>query len=147
MRHHLRELLRVWEIHLGRAIPVLSPRTGQHEIDAPAAASRAHQPLDPVADGCRGTVFRRHGDDIGLSPVPACVALHDQPHLGSGGAAQGRRRARVTLHLAAGTARNSYRTLPGTAGAVNLISPDGSPLHFEPGAARILALFASSRQT
>ena len=60
--------MRVRKVILGHS----SPRTGEHEIDAPAAALRAHQPLDPIAHRQIGAVASNLFGRVGLETfVPA----------------------------------------------------------------------------
>ena len=61
-----------------------SPRTGEHEIDAPAAALRAHQPPDPIAHRQIGAVASDLFGRVGLDPMPAIAAPNNQPYLRGG---------------------------------------------------------------
>ena len=58
------------------------PLAGDDEIDPPAVALAADEPLVPVRDRHLGAVARRHLVRIGLDLVPAIAAPYDQPHPG-----------------------------------------------------------------
>ena len=77
-----------------------SPRTGEHEIDAPAAALRTHQQPDPIAHRQIGAVASNLFGRVGLDPMPAIAAPNNQPHLRSGRAAERCRRTGVGFHRA-----------------------------------------------
>ena len=98
---------------------------------APNAALSRHEQNSP---GFAVNPRCSHGGDVGLGDagtmLPKVAGVPE-----------------ITLHLTAGTARNSYITNPPRHPRSRQSDLPPQPLHFEPGAARILALFASSRQT
>jgi len=55
---------------------------GDHHVDIPAAAFRAHQPLAPVGYGRLGAIPLGHLSRIGLDAVPAGLAPDDEPNIG-----------------------------------------------------------------
>ena len=61
-----------------------SPRTGEHEIDAPAAALRAHQPPDPIAHRQIGAVASNLVSGVELNLVSAVPAPDNQLYLRGG---------------------------------------------------------------
>jgi hypothetical protein len=72
--------------------------TSYDEINPPAAALGADEPLVPVGDGHLGSVALGHRGRVGLGLVPAIETPHDQPHPRHCGVAQGHRRAAVCVH-------------------------------------------------
>jgi len=58
--------------------------TGEHEIDAPAAALRTNQSPDPIAYRQIGTVTSNLLGRVGLDLMPAIAAPDNQPHLRGG---------------------------------------------------------------
>ena len=64
---------------------------GHDEVDFPAAALAADEPLVPVRDAEISAVALGHRSGIGLDLVAAIAAPHDEPRMGRGGAAECRR--------------------------------------------------------
>jgi hypothetical protein len=73
--------------------------SGHHEIDPPAPAIAADEPLMPVGDAHLGTVALSHLGGVGLDLVPAIEAPDDQPHMGRRGVAERHRWAVIGVTL------------------------------------------------
>ena len=93
-----------------------SPRTGEHEIDAPAAALRAFEPLDPIDHRQLGAVAGGVLGRVGLNLVLAIAAPHDHPGLGRGRTAERCRRAAVRFHVLAAAVIHSGRIMISASG-------------------------------
>jgi hypothetical protein len=61
-----------------------SPRTSEHEIDAPAAALRAHQPLYPIAHRQIGAIASSLFGRVRLDLMSAIAASDNQLYLRCG---------------------------------------------------------------
>src|SRR5579863_279296 len=84
--------------HAWRTNGASACRAADHEVDGTLAAGRASQPARPIDDGGVDTVPSDLGGNVGLGPVAASLAPHDQPDLGIQRTAQ---RHRHGLALAA----------------------------------------------
>src|SRR6516164_1382243 len=71
--------------------------SGQHHVDLPAAALRAHQPLAPIEHGRLSAVAGSHLGGIGLDLMSAGFAPNHEPHLRRCSAAQRHRRPAIWL--------------------------------------------------
>jgi hypothetical protein len=71
---------------------------GHHHVDIPAAASRAHQPIAPLGNGCLGAVPLGDLRSVGLGPVAARLAPDDKTDLGGSRVAQCHGRAGSRFH-------------------------------------------------
>src|SRR5215469_12028166 len=55
--------------------------TADHHVDMAAAGLRADEPLAPIGDRRLGAVARGHLGRVGLGPVLAILAPHDEPQM------------------------------------------------------------------
>src|SRR4051794_11673109 len=83
---------------LERDGPALPSRAADHEIDVPAAAARAHEPLLPVEKRQVGTVASDLFGQVGLDLMGARLAPHDQGQMGIKGGAERRRGPEGSLY-------------------------------------------------
>jgi hypothetical protein len=65
----------------------LPPLAGHDHIYIVARTTGTDQPLTPIGNGCLWAVSARHFGGIGLNPMAAISAPHDQPNTGIGGTA------------------------------------------------------------